>query len=560
MRARTFAGALRRRAEGEGRDAPALRLTEAGREGATTWSVGALWDIAARVAAALRRRGVSPGERVLVLSPEIESAVAAHFGAWAHGVTPVHVGLPYRVEDPAAFIDELGRLAERIGARRLLLSGALAGFASPDDPRLVSIEALRADRVGGASLDPDTLPPPDLVQLTSGSTGRPRVVVVPHERMRRHLEAITEALPAGEGAAGVTWLPLCHDMGLLGGLLYPLHAGFPVHLLSPLVFQARPFAWLEALSAARATHTAAPPSAYALALRLAPRAASVGLRLDRLRCAMVGAEPIAPSLLRAFAAAFAATGFREEAFFPVYGLAEATVAVTFPRLLAAPRVLRVDRARLEREGEAQEVADEGIEITGVGRPLPGTELRIAGPDGEALAEGRVGEILVRSASLMDRYDGEPDATQAALRDGWLRTGDLGLVRGGDLFVTGRAKDLIIKGGHNLMPEPIELATSTVEGVRAGCVVAVGVRDERRQTEEVVVVAETRLPAEAWADLDRRVRAALRLAGIAVDRVVFVPPGWLPRTTSGKHRRREVATRLTDEASPRATPRGAAPGS
>ena len=365
---------------------------------------------------------------------------------------------------------------------------------------------------------------------------------------------------ASEGAAGVTWLPLCHDMGLLGGLLYPLHAGFPVHLLSPLVFQARPFAWLEALSAARATHTAAPPSAYALALRLAPRAASVGLRLDRLRCAMVGAEPIAPSLLRAFAAAFAATGFREEAFFPVYGLAEATVAVTFPRLLAAPRVLRVDRARLEREGEAQEVADEGIEITGVGRPLPGTELRIAGPDAEALAEGRVGEILVRSASLMDRYDGEPDATLAALRDGWLRTGDLGLVRGGDLFVTGRAKDLIIKGGHNLMPEPIELATSTVEGVRAGCVVAVGVRDERRQTEEVVVVAETRLPAEAWADLDRRVRAALRLAGIAVDRVVFVPPGWLPRTTSGKHRRREVATRLTDEASPRATPRGAAPGS
>jgi acyl-CoA synthetase (AMP-forming)/AMP-acid ligase II len=333
-------------------------------------------------------------------------------------------------------------------------------------------------------------------------------------------------------------------MGLIGGLLYPFFTGFPVHLLSPLCFQMQPLSWLTAMHEARATHTAGPPSAYAVALRLARRAEGSGLRFDRLRCAMIGAEPIPPALLRAFGDAFAPCGLRREALFPVYGLAEATVAVTFPRVLAPARVERVDRAALERDGRAQPATDgPAVELTGTGSPLPGTQIRITGPDGAALPERHVGEIQVRAPTLMARYDAEPEATAAALEGGWLRTGDLGFLDGGDLFVTGRLKDLLIKGGHNVYPEPVEATAGAVEGVRPGCVVAAGVRSDLHGTERIAVVAETRLGEEAWPALRDRVREALRSTGVVVDEVVLVPPGWLPRTTSGKLRRAEVTARL-----------------
>ncbi len=236
---------------------------------------------------------------------------------------------------------------------------------------MASIAALAATEEGGAAPDPDALPAPDLLQLTSGSTGRPRVVVVPHERVVRHLDAISLALPAGDDASVVSWLPLHHDMGLIGGLLYPLHNGAELHLLAPATFQASPFAWLEVLSAERATHTPGPPSAYAILVRLAARAVEAGLRLDALRCAMIGAEPISAALLRRFTDAFAPCGFRGEAFFPVYGLAEATVAVTFPEPLAPTRVAAIDRDELSRSGEARPAAGAAaLEVVSVGAPSP----------------------------------------------------------------------------------------------------------------------------------------------------------------------------------------------
>jgi acyl-CoA synthetase (AMP-forming)/AMP-acid ligase II len=391
-----------------------------------------------------------------------------------------------------------------------------------------------------------------LIQLTSGSTGHPRGVVLSHAAVLAHLRAISEALPSGDGAREVTWLPLHHDMGLIGGLLYPLFNAFAVNVLSPIAFRSDPYLWLRTMSDVRATCTPAPPSAYAIATRLAPRAVAEGLDLSALRCAMVGAEPIAPQVLRAFADALAPCGLRPEAFFPVYGLAEATVAVTFPQPLGATTFDRVDRAALERDGVARPCDDgpDAIELVGVGRPLPGTELRIVrdghgAPAGEREAgEREVGEILVRSPSLMDGYYGEPDASAAAIgEDGWLRTGDLGSLAGGELFVTGRVKDLIIKGGHNLLPAPIEEIAGAVDGVRAGCVVAVGVPSAQRATELVYVVAETKAADAEHAELARRVREALRVRGIAVDHVELVAPGSIPRTTSGKVRRREVARAL-----------------
>lgn len=547
MKARTLAGELRRRAlEDAGADREiAVRSTDPTDTGAPVeWTTAALWAEAERVGKALRARGVRAGDRLLVLSPEVRSGVAAHFGAWAIGATPVHVGLPFRLTDVAAFVAQLEHTAERLGAVRLLVSPMIAAFA-PAQERVLHIAALRESAAGAPLDDPDALPAPDLVQLTSGSTGRPRAVVIPHDRLVAHLEAIAEALPAGDDASGVTWLPLYHDMGLVGGLLYPLFTRFPVHVIAAPVFQTRPYLWLQALSGARATHTAAPPSAYSLVLRLAARARADGLRLDRLRCAMIGAEPIPPALLRSFADAFAPVGFVDRAFFPVYGLAEATVAVTFPEPLGALRVARVDRRALEEERRVVDAVEgeHAVELTGVGGPLRDTQVRIVGDDGRDSPDGHAGEIQVRAPTLMRGYDGEPEATAATVRDGWLRTGDLGFLRGGALFVAGRLKDVIIKAGRSVLPEPIEGVVSSVPGIRPGGVVAVGVADPDRCTEQLVVVAETKLESPAHDGLARQVREALRLSGIAVDRVLLVEPGWLPRTTSGKHRRREVAERL-----------------
>src|SRR5262245_37995599 len=217
-------------------------------------------------------------------------------------------------------------------------------------------------------------------------------------------------------------------MGLIGGLLFPFYNGFPAHMISPAAFRSRPLVWLEAMSRFHGTISAAPPSAYGMCVRLGPDAQAAGLDLRAWECAMVGAEPISPALLARFAAAFTPVGFSPRAFFPVYGLAEATVAVTFPTLGAPTRVDVVDRATLEREKQAQPAADcATIALTGVGKPIPGTEIRILDAAGRVAAPRTVGRIQVRSTSLMEGYVDEPEATAAVLGDGWLSTGDLGYV-------------------------------------------------------------------------------------------------------------------------------------
>jgi acyl-CoA synthetase (AMP-forming)/AMP-acid ligase II len=257
---------------------------------------------------------------------------------------------------------------------------------------------------------------------------------------------------------------------------------------------------------------------------------------------MIGAEPISPELLRRFSDKFAPCGFRAEAFFPVYGLAEATVAVTFPEKLASTVVDRVDRATLEREGRAVpcEESPGALELTGVGRPIPHTEIRLVDEKDQAVPERTQGEILVRSATLMDGYYREPELTASALQEGWLRTGDLGYQAKGSYFITGRKKELIIKGGHNLIPSILEELASEVEGVRAGCVAAVGVHSEHRQTELAYVLAETKLETEAQGALAERIRERLRAHGITIDHVLLVAPGTLPKTTSGKIKRKAIS--------------------
>lgn len=547
LSARTVAGLLRARAEATP-DRPGFFHKHQG--AFVGWSWAEYWRRACAAASGLLAAGVRPGDRVLLLVTDVEVAVPCLFGVWALGAVPIQVGVPYRLTDVAAFLGELRRTAARVRARAFVVSSALLGFAQGEgdgaDFVQLAAEPLLATEPTGSLPDPEAAPGPALIQLTSGSTGHPRGVVIPHERLMLHLDAMSRRLPIrGEGAGGVSWLPLHHDMGLIGGLLFPLFNDFPVHMLSPLEFRTRPFSWLSEMSNIRGVISLGPPSAYAICVGLARRAVEAGLDLSAWRCAMIGAEPISPALLRRFAEAFAPCGFRIEAFFPVYGLAEATVAVTFPELLTKPRVLTVDRGLLEREGRVEEAAPGplSLELVGVGTPIPHTEIRIVDADRNPVPDRTVGEIEVRSETVMEGYFNDPEATAEVLVDGWLRTGDLGFVDGGTLFVTGRKKEVIIKGGHTMIPSVIEEIASRVEGIRAGCVVAVGLYVEERQTEAVYVVAETRAEAAEHAALAERVREALRANGITIDQVVLVPPGDLPKTTSGKLRRREVAERL-----------------
>ncbi|MDI1433719.1 AMP-binding protein [Polyangium sorediatum] len=542
MSTRTIAGLLRRRAESMSGDV-AIRFKED--PGFEAWTWLRFWEEAVRVAAGLREAGLRPGDRVLVLVPEVKAAVTTLFGLWSLGAVPIPIGLPFRLTDIEGFLEQLRKTADKLSARALVTSRALAAFAgAPGAVRVLCAEELSM-APHGFSPDPDAAPGPALIQLTSGSTGHPRGVVLGHERLMLHMACMSEALPSHAESVAVSWLPLHHDMGLIGGLLFPFYNGFVANMLAPQDFRARPLAWLEAMSSLRATICAAPPSAYALILRLARRAAEAGLDLRAWECAMIGAEPISPGLLQRFAEAFRPVGFRAEAFFPVYGLAEATVAVTFPKLLAPSRFAVVDRETLERTGRAvpTEPGPHALELTCVGRSIPQTDVRITGDEGEVLPERQVGEIEARAPTLMHEYLDDPMATAAVFRDGYLRTGDLGYLDAGELFVTGRKKDLIIKGGHNLLPSVIEEIVSEVEDVRSGCVVAVGARAEADETELVYVIAETKLDRGAHDALGERVRAALLVRGIGVDRVMFLAPGSLPKTTSGKLRRRAVAEAL-----------------
>ena len=514
-----------------------------GPQGWTDVRRDAQWAKTLAVAGGLRAAGVGPGDRVLMLVPEVNLTVHLLFGAWAAGAVPVQVGLPYRMSDLSAFVGGLRGLAEQTGAVRLVVSRALASFAVAGD------EVVVAEDLAGLAeplAAPLAAPGPAFLQLTSGSVSRPRAVVIGPDRLEAHLRAIAAALPAGPGDSGVSWLPLYHDMGLVGGLLYPFVTDFPVAMLSPMDFRNKPYRWLVALSELSATHTMGPPSAFALASRLARRAVRDGLDLSRLRCAMTGAEPISPQILRDFTAAFAPCGFRDEAWFPVYGLAEATVAVTFPEVLTPTRFDAIDPEALARGQAVATDRGSGAEFTGVGRPLAGVDVRIVDDQGHDLPERTIGEIRVRTEHGMEGYHDDPQGTEAAYRDGWLATGDRGYLADGILFVTGRSKELIIRAGRNLVPALVEQVAAQIDGIRAGCVVAVGLAPAGRGTERAVVVAETRTPPEAHEALAETVLEALKAEGLEVDEVRLVDPGWLPKTTSGKLRRVAVAARLDSD--------------
>jgi fatty-acyl-CoA synthase len=502
---------------------------------------------ARRWATLLHSRGVARGDRVPILLPTGHAFVEAMLGTMLLGAIPVPLATPMTFGNVDRYLRNLAAVVADCGGRVLVTYPRMAVAAGAD---LGLTNALR-DVITEAALDglgPSSGLLPSIgahdiafIQYTSGTTGKPKGATISHGSLVANAFAIAHGLALGEADVGASWLPLFHDMGLVGVLLTSICHPYPVHVMSPESFVMNPRRWLDLISRVGATLSAAPNFAYDLCVSKAADAGDI--RLDSWRVALNGAEPVHARTVSRFADCFAPRGFRVDATMPVYGMAEATLAVAFPELGAKFDVLSLDRQALEREGRARVHEGSGAyHAVSVGRPIAGTTLEIVDDAGRIVPEGTVGRILVSGPSLMVGYFRNEVASADALAGGRLHTGDLGFIHGGRLFVSGRAKELIIKGGRNLHPYDIERVAAEVEGLRDGCVAAFGRPNRQTGTEDLVVVAET-----AHADPTVRDRIAshvraelLSVLGVKPDEVQLRAMGTLPRTTSGKIRRGECA--------------------
>ncbi|MBC7544102.1 MAG: fatty acyl-AMP ligase [Candidatus Sericytochromatia bacterium] len=504
---------------------------------------------ATRVAAALHSRGVRRGDRVLVVLPTGRDFLELFFGIIMAGAVVVPCYPPLRSKGITDYQERLAKLM-RIADPALIVTFPkarivveAAAFKAGLACQTVEPGALQADLTGWQmpEVHGDDLA---LVQFSSGSTGTPRGVMLTHRNLLENVLSVMSTIGPSEHEIGCSWLPLYHDMGLIGGLLMPLCCSGTMVLLSPQSFLFDPKRWLWAIHNYRATISTAPNFAYQM---LATRLSDVelaGLDLSCWRLALSGAEPVVPGTLAAFHARFAPYGFRQEALTPVYGLAEVALAAVFPILDRGPRYDAIDPAALAADGLAVPfVASEAAPdktatlLASVGQALPGFSVRIVGPGSQVLAERHVGEIQLQGPSVMRGYLKNPEATAKAFDEAWLRTGDLGYVADGELYIVGRIKDVIIKGGKKYVPQDLELVAEQIGGVRKGCVVAFGVPDPETGTEAVVVVAETRQPAEEHEAMAKLIANAVHLAlGMHPDHVRLVAPGTIPKTSSGKLQR------------------------
>lgn len=378
------------------------------------------------------------------------------------------------------------------------------------------------------------------LQYTSGSTGQPKGVVLSHANLLANIRAMGEWVRADSNDVFVSWLPLYHDMGLIGAWLGALYYAMRSVLMPPTSFLTRPWRWFEAVHSHRATITAAPNFAYELCLTKVPEDRFEGLDLSSLRLAFNGAEPISPRTVRLFTDRFARHGFKPEAFSPVYGLAESAVGLAFPPLNRGPIIDRVNREAFERTGQAESAVagEEALEFVACGQPLIGYEIRIVDDAGRELPDRQAGHLQFKGPSATAGYRNNPEATARLFDGDWLDSGDLAYVAGGDVYLTGRVKDLIIRAGRNIYPYELEEAVGDLHQVRKGCVAVFGSRAKDAELEQLVVVAETRSTDTAvQADLRRQIEAlSADQLGVAPDDVVIAPPRTVLKTSSGKIRR------------------------
>ena len=531
------------------------------------------------IGGALRARGFNTGDRVALVVPGVHGFVQAFFGIVAAGLVPVPLCPPAQAGDLTTFALQSQHILTAARATGVvttsdvapLLSGAtiaidefsvplgrhepadvrsdVVGVARAEDaasttpPRVLLLDKLLA----GPSLPTPTAVPPDsvaLLQYTSGSTALPKGVVLTHANISANVAAILgpSGLDARPGDVAVSWLPLYHDMGLIGMLLSSVYAAADAVLLSPVWFLKRPSSWLDAIARYGGTVSFAPTFAYDICQRRVKPSQVAALDLSKWRVAGCGAEPIRPDTLRQFAEYFAPAGFQASSFLPCYGLAEHALAVSFAH--GGIEVDVVDAEQLVRHSRATPVVNgsASVRVVRCGRAFPGHAIRIVDDSFADVPDRHVGSIVVSGPSVMREYAGRPEDTAETLRTGWLVTGDLGYMVNGSLYVCGRTKDLIIRQGRKYHPPDLESSLAGMKGVATSGAVVFAV-SHLEGSDEVVAVVETRGTGHL-AEIEEAVRRRIReTAGLELDRVVLIPPGTIPRTTSGKVRRSETRARL-----------------
>ena len=540
-----------------------------------TLSYAELADGAMRVADSLRGLGVRAGDCVALMLPSGLDFFRCFFGILRAGAVPVPMYPPAR---PNQLEEHLRRQAgilrnceahvlitfDRVRPLARMLAGLSPALAHVTTPaQLADGARTQAGPGSHGGAHPARAGELALIQYTSGSTGDPKGVALSHANLLANIRAWGQAAALSARDVCVSWLPLYHDMGLIGTWLGSLYHGLPLILMSPLDFLARPERWLWAIHRHRGTVTAAPNFAFELCVKRLADQDLRGLDLSSWRLAANGAEPVNPDTLARFAATFAAYGLQAGALMPVYGLAECSVGLCVPPPGRGVVVDHVSRTALTREGRARplsaaadgargaegkgEAEGDVARIVSCGPALPGHALRIVDGEGRPLPERHVGALEFRGPSATAGYYRNPQASATLFHDGWLATGDHAYLADGELYITGRAKEMIIRAGRNIYPYDLEQAIGELPGVRKGCVAVFGVQRDQAGEERLVVVAETRLQDEAERrQLEQRiVAAAMAQLELAPDEIVLAPPHAVLKTSSGKIRRASVRAAYVD---------------
>ena len=509
-----------------------------------TWSFPKLSHRAREIASALVEQGLRKGDHVALVLPSAEEFIPMFLGVGYAGGVPVPLYPPMGLGQLGGYLDHCKHIVGASRAKLLVTNAqikAVLGTVREAAPELKSMLTV-ADLNGDASLfrDPGlTLDDTAFIQFTSGSTSRPKGVVLTYENLAANARAVMlQGLDISVEDRGVSWLPLFHDMGLIGFVIAPIMYSTPVSFIPTMSFLKRPSLWLNTLSKHRGTITYAPNFAYAISVKRIREEEIQGIDLSCVRVAGCGAEPIQPETLRTFAKRYAAHGFRESAFVPSYGMAENTLAIAFSRGIPTERV---KSSSLWEQGRAERAeADDAsaIEIVGCGKPFEGHGIKIVDVESRAdLGERRVGEIMVKGPSVTRGYYEDAEKTRETYgADGWMKTGDLGYLADGGVFICGRQKDVIIINGKNYYPQDLEWVASKVDGVRPGNVAAFPTFKRGLDREAVVVVAEAK-SMDVAESLATTIRNEIqRAVGIVVDDVVVAETGTVPKTSSGKIQR------------------------
>jgi fatty-acyl-CoA synthase len=517
---------------------------------------------AERWAAFYAAHGLCAGERVIVVLPHSLDVYAAYIGALLGGLVPAMFAFPSPKFSEREYFRNVGTLISTAGSGMLVTYPELAaklerrertalGSAQLVTPAMLPAGETSAERAPATAPRPED---PAFVQYSSGTTGMKKGVAVSHRALLWQIDAYAHAIEAGAADRIVSWLPLYHDMGLIACLFLPLLKRIPLVAMSPFHWVRTPSLWTDAVTEHRSTLSWLPNFAYNFLAANVRGDALARADLSSLRGIVNCSEPIMASSHRAFLERFADHGASPGQLAVSYAMAENTFAVTSGGFGRPPAAESVDSERFDREHRAQPVPEGSAGarlLVSSGRPLPDHELEILGPDGRTLGEREVGEITLRSPCLMSGYDRNPDASAEALRDGRYHTGDLGYLAGGELFVTGRARDLIIVGGRNIYPQDVETVVEGIEGVVPGRVVAVGLPDSRMGTETLAVLVETRERDVATRErLRQEVHAAVAERTEVVPHVVRVlDHRSLLKSSSGKPARGANREKFLSETAP-----------